>query len=73
LLIKVMSEGKLTYKLPSIEEIRSYAAENLAKLPSEYKVLTNAPVYPVVFSVKLQKLIETVKQQITQNEINHVI
>jgi nicotinate phosphoribosyltransferase len=73
LLIKVMSKGKLTYKLPSLEEIRSYAASNLAMLPSEYKVLTDAPVYPVTFSVKLQKLIETVKQQITQNEINHVI
>jgi nicotinate phosphoribosyltransferase len=73
LLIKVMSGGELTYKLPSLEEIRGYAAENLVKLPQKHKVLVNAPAYPVEFSVKLQRLIETVKQQITLNEINHSV
>jgi nicotinate phosphoribosyltransferase len=71
LLIKVMEGGKLTYKLPSLEEIRRTAAENLKKLPPQHKVLVNAPAYPVEFSAKLQRLIETVKQQITENEINH--
>ena len=51
--------------------IRSFAAENLKKLPTQYKVLTNAPTYPVELSVKLQKLIETLKAQITEKEINH--
>jgi nicotinate phosphoribosyltransferase len=73
LLIKVMSEGKLTYKLPSLEQIRCYAAENLAKLSKKHKVLTDAPVYPVELSQNLQRLIETVKQQITQSEINHAV
>jgi nicotinate phosphoribosyltransferase len=71
LLMKVMDGGRLIYKLPSLEEIRSTAAENLKKLPSKYKGLVDAPAYPVEFSSKLQRLIETVKQQITINEINN--
>ena len=71
LLVKVMDQGKLLIALPSLEEIRSFAAENLKKLPQQYKVLTNAPAYPVELSVKLQKLIETLKAQITEKEINH--
>jgi nicotinate phosphoribosyltransferase len=71
LLVKVMDQGKLLVKLPTLTEIRSFAAENLAKLPQQYKVLANAPAYPVELSAKLQKLIETVKAQIIEKEINH--
>ena len=35
------------------------------------KILTNAPVYPVELSQKLQNLIETTKGQLTKNEINN--
>jgi nicotinate phosphoribosyltransferase len=73
LLIKVMDNGRLTYNLPSLEEIRRTASENLQKLPAKYKVLVDAPAYPVEFSSRLQRLIESVKQQITENEINHTI
>ena len=71
MLVKVMDEGKLLIELPSLDEIRSFAAQNLKKLPQQYKVLTNAPAYPVELSQKLQKLIETLKAQITEKEINH--
>ena len=71
LLIKVMEQGKLIYSLPTINEIRAKAADNLSKLPSEYKVLTNAPVYLVELSQKLQNLIETTKSQLIKNEINN--
>ena len=70
LLIKVMEKGKISYKLPSLDEIRTNASKNLAKLPDGYKVLTDAPIYPVETSRKLQKLIETLKRQLTANEIN---
>ena len=53
LLIKVMEKGKIIYKLPSLDEIRANAAENLSKLPDGYKALTDAPVYPVELSKKL--------------------
>ena len=71
LLVKVMEKGKLTYKLPSLGEIRAVAAENLRKLPQKYHVLTGAPAYPVELSSRLSDLTETLKVQITQNEINH--
>jgi nicotinate phosphoribosyltransferase len=71
LLVKVMEKGKLIYNLPSLDEIRATAAENLSKLPEDYKVLTGAPVYPVELSRNLQNLIKTLKRQLTINEINH--
>jgi nicotinate phosphoribosyltransferase len=71
LLVKIMEKGKLTYKMPTLTEIRANAAENLKKLPSQYHTLTNAPAYPVELSQKLQTLTETLKAQITKNEINH--
>lgn len=71
LLLKVMDKGKLTYNLPSIQEIRKTAEANVSMLPKQYHVLTNAPIYPVELSQKLHLLTETLKQQITRNEINH--
>jgi nicotinate phosphoribosyltransferase len=71
LLVKVMDKGKLTYPLPSLKEIQAYAKGNLAKLPAQYKALTNAPAYPVELSQKLLKLIERVRRTITETEINH--
>ncbi len=71
LLVEVMKKGKLTHNLPSLNQIRSKAEENLSKLPDEFKALTNAPVYPVELSRKLQALKETTKLQLTKNEINN--
>jgi nicotinate phosphoribosyltransferase len=71
LLVEVMQNGKLTSPLPSLEQIRRAASENLSALPDQYHALTNAPVYPVELSQKLQKQIETTKFQLTKNEINN--
>jgi nicotinate phosphoribosyltransferase len=70
LLIKVMEKGKLIYDLPTLEQIRAAASGNLAKLPEKHKALTNAAVYPVELSRNLQNLIQTLKHQLTINEIN---
>ncbi len=70
LLVKVMDKGTLQYEFPSLENIRSFAHENLKKLPEPYHALTNAPSYPVELSAKLQVLVEKTKLQLTQNEIN---
>jgi nicotinate phosphoribosyltransferase len=70
LLVKVIEKGKLTYKLPSLTQIRETATESLSKLPENYKALMDASVYPVELSGKLQNLIEALKQQLTTNEVN---
>ncbi len=72
LLVKVMSEGKLTYTLPSLTQIKDFAAENLSKLSEKHKALTSAEAYPVELSQKLQDLIKTLREKIIQNEVaNH--
>jgi len=70
LLVKVMENGKLTYDLPSLEKIRDYALQDLSNLPSQYRSLVNAKEYPVELSLNLQKLIKTLTQQLTKDEIN---
>ena len=73
LLVNVMKNGQLFYDLPSLDQIRATALENITKLPEEYKTLTNAPTYPVEISQKLQNLIESLKLELTEKEINNGI
>ena len=69
LLIKVMENGKVTYDMPSLSEIRASAQENLSKLPEKYKKLTEAPPYPVELSPALEDMIKKLKRKLTKNEI----
>lgn len=70
LLVKVMEKGALTHPFPSLQQIRGDAASSLSKLPEEYKILTDAPLYPVELSRSLLNLVKTLKRQLTINEIN---
>ena len=58
LLIKVMEKGKTLHKLPSLEQIRNSALQNLSKLPEKYKQLRKAPRYPVALSPNLKKILK---------------
>jgi len=69
LLVNVMCNGKTTYSLPSLNQIKAYASENLSKLPEKYKSLTKAETYPVKLSQKLQTLTKTLHKKIAKNEI----
>jgi nicotinate phosphoribosyltransferase len=69
LLIKVMENGKVTYDMPSLSEIRASAHENMSKLPEKYKKLTKAPPYPVELSPALEDMIKKLKRKLTKNEI----
>jgi nicotinate phosphoribosyltransferase len=71
LLINVMHGGKLTYTLPSLNQIRTIASKNLSNLPEKYKTITNAETYPVELSQNLQTLSQTLREKITANEITH--
>lgn len=70
LLVKVMEKGEVIYDLPSLDEIRATAAENLLRLPEKYKKLTDAPMYPVELSQELEALIRKLKRQLTKTEFN---
>jgi|WetSurMetagenome_2_1015567.scaffolds.fasta_scaffold01569_4 nicotinate phosphoribosyltransferase len=70
LLVKVIDKGKLNYRQPSLNEIRAKASDSLSKLPAELKTLTNAPLFTVELSEKLQELVKTTTLQLTKNEIN---
>jgi nicotinate phosphoribosyltransferase len=63
LLTKVMEKGKITYDLPSLDEIRAAAAENLSKLPAIYKKL-NAKPYSVNLSQDLKTLIKNLEKKL---------
>jgi nicotinate phosphoribosyltransferase len=69
MLVKVMENGKVTYDLPSLSEIRASAQENLSKLPEKYKKLTKAPPYPVELSPMLEGMIKKLKRKLTKTEI----
>ena len=64
LLVKVMEKGKVTYDFPSLSEIRATAAENLSKLPAEYKRLTNSQPYTVELSRDLENLIKNLEKKL---------
>jgi len=72
LLVKVIENGELNYCQPSLQEIRAKASDSISKLPAEFKTLTNASLFPVELSEKLQQLIRNTKLQLTKNEINNV-
>jgi nicotinate phosphoribosyltransferase len=63
LLTKVMEKGKINYDLPSLDEIRAAAAENLSKLPAIYKKL-NAKPYSVDLSQDLKTLIKNLEKKL---------
>jgi len=71
LLVKVMEKGTLTYRLPSLMEIRANAKENLSLLPNKFKVLRKAKKYPVELSPSLKKLIRKLKKKIMRNQIQN--
>jgi len=58
LLVKVMEKGRVTYRLPSLVEIRRYALENVSRLPERYKRLRGASRYPVLLSPRLKRMVK---------------
>lgn len=64
LLIKVMENGRIIYKFPSLEDIRIYYLENISKLPERYKRIENPDKYPILISNGLRKLTRRIKNRI---------
>ncbi len=70
LLLKVMEKGKIICGLPPLEDIRRRATENLSKLPTKYKKLKGASVYPVEFSPRLKRMIKELTEKLERTEIS---
>ncbi len=70
LLEKIIEKGKVICNMPSLEEIRNNARENLSNLPDIYKKLDGAPVYPVEFSRELVELRKHIIEKIRMEELS---
>jgi nicotinate phosphoribosyltransferase len=68
LLIKVMEKGEIVYDLPSLEEIRKTAIDNLSRLPGKYKKLKGASRFPVGLSRGLRKMMRELTEKIKKIE-----
>ena len=68
LLKKVMTEGKITVPLPSLQEIRSVFLSEFAKLPEPIKAIRNPSRYLVEHSARLQEYCANVEQQVSRRE-----
>ncbi len=56
LLLKVLENGSLVKELPSIDEIRKFAKEELRTLPTRFLRLKGSETPPLKLSAKLQRL-----------------
>lgn len=54
-LVHILRKGQLVYDFPTLEESREYCKKQISKLPKQYRLLTDAPIYPVKLSPKLTK------------------
>ncbi len=68
LLVKVMEKGRIVRKLPSLEQVRNNALENLARLLGKYKQLRKAPRYPVILSPDLKKILKELTSELKKIE-----
>ncbi|NWF86306.1 nicotinate phosphoribosyltransferase [Candidatus Bathyarchaeota archaeon] len=68
LLVKVMEKGKIVYNLPTLKKIRETALENLSRLPEKYRMLRNAPLYPVEQSPGLRKMVDKLTRELKKAE-----
>jgi nicotinate phosphoribosyltransferase len=62
LLQRVMQDGRRLHPSPALATVRSYAAEQLARLPEPLRRLEDAPPYPVEVSSRLRVLAAEVDQ-----------
>jgi len=68
LLVKVVDNGKIIYKPPALGKIRSYAKDNLSKLPAQLKEVHLKYQYPVIISPGLKKLRDSLMRQLEKRQ-----
>ena len=68
LLTKVMEKGEIISRLPTLDEIRRNASENLSRLPEKHKRLKKASRYPIVLSPHLKRILKDLTQELKKIE-----
>ncbi len=65
----VMKNGKRAGTLPSLQDVRPYAQEQLAKLPPACRELGQSQCYSVSFSERVKNLLANVRRQVQSGVI----
>lgn len=73
LLVKVMERGEIVYDMPTIEDIRKRALENVSRLPNKYKRLRKPSKYPVQLSPQLKKMVRGLVRELRKAEIENPV
>ena len=68
--VDVIKDGKLVYKLPTLEEIKEYAQKELESFWDEYKRLDRPHVYKVDLSDGLYELKRDMLEKIRSKQVN---
>ena len=68
--VDVIKDGKLVYKLPTLEEIKEYAQKELESFWDEYKRLDRPHVYKVDLSDGLYELKRGMLEKIRSKQVN---
>jgi nicotinate phosphoribosyltransferase len=68
LLKKVISAGKIIYRVPQLQEIRQRARLNLSRLPAKYKDILPKYAYPVAISPQLKKLTSSLIRELESRQ-----
>ena len=64
LLLPVMKKGKLSHKIPTVQQIQKTARKNISKLPGRFKALNCKTAYPVTISKKLRQVRDKTKRSL---------
>jgi len=62
LLQKVVSKGRLVYKLPNLDSIKRHITKQINSLPNKLKDVNKKHEYPVSVSPKLEKIMNTLRR-----------
>jgi nicotinate phosphoribosyltransferase len=66
LLTQVLQKGKISGRLPTLDDAKRLCREELARLPEIYKAIVNPARYPVDFSAGLRTLSDAVRRRLAQ-------
>ena len=67
LLRRVMKDGELVDRLPSLEEVQAYASEQVSQLPEMVHSLTSPASYPVSYSDRLEAARGTLQRELAEH------